>query len=191
MNNLKFLAESETIYPDRSFDYATAFYKHIFTLHGFFNGHYIPLAFCLLPNKRETTYIDCFKKLCMLCEENGFHLNPSALVVDFEVAIHNSIKTVWPSSTIIGCYFHLSQSWFRKIQELGLVVDYKNNDSAIGEWLRVCFGLMFLDPQEVKHCFTFDLLSCIPLDDRVIKFADYLTSNYIRDEARFSPKIWA
>lgn len=116
---------------------------------------------------------------------------PSAIVVDFETAIHNSIKNVWSDTRIIGCWFLLCQAWFRKIQELGLAVEYKNKDSAIGEWLRTCFGLMFFDSTEVKYSFTFDLLSIIPLDDGVIKFAEYLTSNYIRDEARYSPQIWA
>lgn len=155
VNNLKYLANSETIYLDGSFDYAAAFFKQIFTLYVYFNWHYIPLAFCLLTNKCETTCTDCFKKLCLLCQENGFNLNPSAFVVDFEVAIHNLIKSVWPSSSITGCRFHLTQSWFRKIQELGLVVEYKNNNSLIGEWLRVCFGFNLLRQRRSETLFCF------------------------------------
>lgn len=84
-NNLKFLSASKIIYIDGSFDYATNFFKQIFTFHGFFNGHYIPLAFCLLKDKREITYRECFKKLCILCAEKGLIFNPPAVVVDFEL----------------------------------------------------------------------------------------------------------
>lgn len=173
------MSSSEHIYIDGSFDYATSFFKQIFTFHGYFNGCYIPLSVCLLKDKPEITYTYCFKKLCILCNEKGFVFNPSAVVVDFDTAIHNSIKNVWP------------EAWFRKIQELGLVLEYKTKNSPIGEYLRTCFGLMFLSPTDVKYCFSFALLSVIPFDDKVIKFAEYLTSNYIRDEARYSPQIWA
>jgi hypothetical protein len=33
---------------------------------------------------------------------------------------------MWPNVTLKGCRFHLAQSWFRKIQKLGLPNDYKD-----------------------------------------------------------------
>ncbi|KAF0760114.1 Uncharacterized protein FWK35_00017509 [Aphis craccivora] len=43
------------------------------------------------------------------------------------VGIHNAILFVWPSTNIIGCRLHLTQAWYRKIQELGLSTEYKEN----------------------------------------------------------------
>jgi hypothetical protein len=39
------------------------------------------------------------------------------------IAIHNAIKRTWQEGSILGCRFHLSQAWWRKMQELGLSQD--------------------------------------------------------------------
>ena len=39
---------------------------------------------------------------------------------DFETAIHNAVTTVWPGCEVKACRFHLGQSWWWKIQSLGL-----------------------------------------------------------------------
>jgi hypothetical protein len=44
------------------------------------------------------------------------------------IAIHNAIKRTWQEGSILGCRFHLSQAWWRKMQELGLSQDYKSNN---------------------------------------------------------------
>nr|CAI5823082.1 unnamed protein product [Callosobruchus analis] len=49
------------------------------------------------------------------------------VVIDFEYGIHKSVCTIWASAKIIGCRFHLSQAWYRKILQLGLSEEYKNS----------------------------------------------------------------
>jgi hypothetical protein len=44
--------------------------------------------------------------------------------IDFEYAMHSAILTKFPNSTISCCRFHLGQSWWRKIQAVGLSVEY-------------------------------------------------------------------
>jgi len=78
-------------------------------------------------------------------------------MIDFELAIHNAVKLVWPSCAIKGCRFYLIQSWYRKIQELGLIVDYNQNN-----WLKHTFGLMYLNLKDVSDCFVFKLMSDTP-----------------------------
>jgi len=108
-------------------------------------------------------------------------------VIDFEKAIHDAVSIVWPDTLIVGCRFHLTQSWFRKIQSLGLVQDYKEKNSEIGSWIRNTFGLTFLTPQEVALCFIEDFMIIIPNDNRVNQYADYLTDTYISENATFPP----
>jgi len=52
---------------------------------------------------------------------------PQTIYVDFEEAIHYSNLSVWPETNIKGCRFHLGQSWWRKIQNLGLTNEYKSD----------------------------------------------------------------
>ena len=43
------------------------------------------------------------------------------MYTNFEIDIHSAIRGVFNGRFIIkGCRFHLGQSWWRKIQELGL-----------------------------------------------------------------------
>jgi hypothetical protein len=49
---------------------------------------------------------------------------PSTVYADFETAIHNAVMTVWLGCDVKACRFHLVQSWWRKIQSLGLSVHF-------------------------------------------------------------------
>ena len=71
--------------------------------------------------------------------------------------------------------------------------EYKDKNSMIGKWLKYCFGLLFLDPEEVGDTFALDLLSDPdkPSDPRLTEFADYLVENYIEEDSLFPPHIWA
>ncbi|KAF0761697.1 Uncharacterized protein FWK35_00004110 [Aphis craccivora] len=87
-------------------------------------------------SKRSVFYVDgtfdyCTDFFCQLFTihglHNGFYI-PLQTLMDFEKAIHNVINRIWPTTLIRGCRFHLGQSWWRKIQELGLASDYILNN---------------------------------------------------------------
>lgn len=88
-----------------------------------------------------------------------------------------------------GCRFHLTQSWWRNIQNLGLAKEYKDKDSECGRWLRWVFGLSLLRPDEVEDCFVEDLMSIMPTSAQ--GFADYLVETYITEDSLFPPHLWA
>jgi len=58
----------------------------MFTIHTIHNNHYIPLIFCLLPNKQKEIY----RYLFII----SFLFIYRYLYVDFEEVIHNSILSV-------------------------------------------------------------------------------------------------
>jgi hypothetical protein len=80
---------------------------------------------------------------------------------------------------------------WRKIQQLGLASEYKNEHSPIGTWLKHLFGLTFLPPAEVGDCFAEDFMCEKPENSKIDQFADYLVDNYIDSESKFPPEIWA
>lgn len=96
----------------------------------------------------------------------------------------------FPNSFIYGCIFHLTRSWYRKIQELGLSKVYKENCEE-GSWLRKIFGLPYLEASEVGDCFVEELMSIQPNNDKIIKFTDYLVDTYITGDSIFPPSLWA
>ena len=46
--------------------------------------------------------------------------NPISIMTDFEKAAMNAFEKKFPASEIAVCYFHLGQSLWRRIQNMGL-----------------------------------------------------------------------
>jgi len=65
---------------------------------------------------------------------------------------------------------YLAQSWWRKIQQLGLSKAYKSSNNDISDYLKCVFGLPFLNPEEVFDCFIDDLMTIKPVNTIVINF---------------------
>lgn len=89
-------------------------------------------------------------KISELCDKIGRLFLPLNITSDFENAIQKVINQVWQEMKVIGCRFHLTRAWFRQIQSLCLVTEYKNK-CRIGMWLRHTFGLLFLNPRELFY----------------------------------------
>jgi len=69
--NLNFLCDVQTIYMDGTFQYSARFFTQMYTIHGYKNGHYVPVVFCLLPDKKTETYIYMLQKIFELCDNMG------------------------------------------------------------------------------------------------------------------------
>jgi len=46
--------------------------------------------------------------------------SPERILLDFESAAINAFKSAFPSATVTGCCFHLTQSVTRKVDEIGM-----------------------------------------------------------------------
>jgi hypothetical protein len=99
-SNLRILSSVTRIYLDGTFNYCTQFFCQFFTIHGVKDGHYIPLLFCLLPDKRAETYKKMFNLILNECK---LSVNIYEVVMDFEKAIHKAVEETWPNIRIIGC----------------------------------------------------------------------------------------
>ena len=107
------------------------------------------------------------------------------------LSTHNATRAIWPGIDIKGCQLHFSQSWWRKVQSLGLAAEYKNSESDVGNWIKSFFGLSYLDPNNVEDCFAFDLFPCAPNVEKAHELADYILRNYIDENSKFPPSVWA
>ena len=106
---LKWLKENEEhIFGDGTFKYAPNHYKQMFTLHIIKDFTYVPVCYFLLRNKQQTTYETMFRMVSDMCP--GF--SPKVAHFDFEIAIHNGFKKVFPEAEVRGCRFHLAQAWY-------------------------------------------------------------------------------
>jgi len=128
----------------------------IFTIRGLSNGQYVPHAFFLLANKYQTSYADVFRHTVSEAAKLGVNVFPAIVYADFDTTIHSAVTTVWPGFEVKAC-FHLGQSWWRKIQSLGLSKQRGKKDSEVSHFLKKIFGLSLLPPAEVSDCFALDL----------------------------------
>ena len=53
-------------------------------------------------------------------------LEPATVLCDYELAIIQAVALNFPNSQHHGCYYHYKQALWRKVQTLGLALDYTN-----------------------------------------------------------------
>jgi hypothetical protein len=59
----------------------------------------------------------------------NFTLTSSTVLIDFEIALRQSVQLQFPVASIKGCYFHFTQCLYRWIQTHGLAIDNRENTS--------------------------------------------------------------
>ena len=91
------------------------------------SSEYLPGFFILMSNKTEILYTMIFKSIInILTQHNIYKLSINTITTDTEIALINAIKTNFPNTQRIGCWFHLKQDLLREAKALGLL--NKNND---------------------------------------------------------------
>ena len=156
---------------DGTFKLSPNLWTQLITIHGVYPGAgSIPYVFGLLPNKSHATYLKFFKQVKVVCPS----LSPRSCIADFEVALQNAVKCVFPDIQIHGCLFHLSQSCHRKICDIGSKMRYIN-DKEFQLKIKSFCALAFLRPESVIA--GFEML--IEDDDVPAAFITYFEANYI------------
>jgi hypothetical protein len=83
------------------------------------------LVFVLLPSKIEICYDQMWYMLHYMCRERGLVFSPETVHIDFEMAMHNSVRRNFRQANISCCRFHLGQSMWHKIQTIGFSAQYR------------------------------------------------------------------
>lgn len=187
--NLNVLEEHRNWHVDGTFKVAPELFLQLFTIHALVDNRSIPLIYVLLQDKREETYVRVFEKLIDLKPT----LNPLSCLSDFEKAIQNAVSQVFHGVQVTGCLFHLGQCLWRKIQELHLVEEYRN-DENVRMHLKMILALAFVQEGDVITAFE-ELTDSSPREiDAVI---DYWEDTYIgrqrrnrRADPKFPIHIW-
>ena len=167
---LSLLGESQSWYADGTFKVVPEQFFQLYTIHAEKDSMIIPCVFALLTNKSELTYKKLFTKLLDIRPE----LNPFLIMVDFEKAAINALESTF-LSVVSGCFFHLSQNIYRKIQSAGFTNQYiENADFAI--LMKMLPSLAFVPECQVIHYFNL-LMEEFPTF--AIEIAEYFEVTYI------------
>ena len=77
--------------------------------------------FLLFRTKNQATYDDLFQALQDKLNELNLNADPDTIICDFETAVIQSIENIFGDIEVQGCFYHLTQSTYRKVQDLQLV----------------------------------------------------------------------
>ena len=173
---LRHLALTSTWFMDGCFSMAPRLFQQLYIIRAPLGESAVTCVYALLPGKSQNIYEGFLRAVVERCEELGYSPDPSKVHVDFEKSMMNAVHAVLGSHVNIGgCFYHLTQSSFRKVQELGLVEQYRA-DKEFKHFCDMMDGLGFLPVDEVENSMSFLRQNCYPGAEELL---DYFDATYV------------
>lgn len=167
------------------------------TIHGIINRPRqrklsAPLAYILMGGQAESDYIAVFQAIKDIIE----NINPiqiKTIMVDYEKALWNSARKVFGRHVKVrGCWFHINQAVYRRVQKLELEVSYLTQTQTF-KIIRQILTLPLIDSNNIPILFRdLEALHVETLNgNRALRelFA-YFKKNWIEGD-KFQPKDWS
>ena len=176
--NLRLLAESEMWFLDGTFKACPQLFAQLYTINALVESRTFPLVYALLPSKTQEVYETLFRELVAAAAElePALELRPLHLMFDFERAALNAAGAVFTGAEVHGCLFHLPQNIYRKVQEEGLTLDYRD-DEDVQLSIKKLVALAFLPAEEIPEGFRI-IKDVAP--NNVLPVYRYMEENYVR-----------
>ena len=102
----------------------------------------------------------------------GMQFRSHIVCIDFESEMIAAVQEVLDNARIRGCLFHFSQALWRKMQDLGLTVRYKEDQTFNRLVLRAA-ALLLVPPNQVHHLWMMALNEAV--DEEVDRFKEVYT----------------
>ena len=178
---LTHLARQSNWYMDGTFSMAPKLFQQLYIICAQLGTSAVTCVYALLTGKSQCHYEQMLKAVIRGCEELGFSPDPTTIHLDFEQAAINAVKTTFgPHVQTLGCFYHLTQSTWRKIQELGLSEYYKG-DSEFRHFCGMVDGLAFLPLHEVQTGMEYLRSISVPGSEALL---DYFDATYVSGSFR-------
>ena len=121
--NIERMANSICLLVDGTFKCCPSPYFQLFIINFYVYGKAFHGCYILMKNKSESLYFDVFYRLKFVLKSSKVKY----IVMDFELAIKNSSKSLFPDAIICYCIFRFRQIIWKNVQSLGLTSIYKND----------------------------------------------------------------
>lgn len=134
---------------DGTFKVSPTFFLQLYTIHAILGrDNVMPCIYALLTGKTRCLY----DKMWEVITNKIPGLNPTSCTTDFEIAAHQSMRHFFPGIQIWGCFFHLGQAIWRRVNDLGLRMAYIE-DENLRLFTKMLAALAFLPSGHVKRAF--------------------------------------
>lgn len=187
-----YLSQADYWLMDGTFQIVPTVFQQLYTIHGALRNtdKTFPLLFALCTNKDKVSYDVMFDLIIEYCSENEIVLNPTFVIMDFEKAAALSIRQNFETVTLKGCFFHLRQILYRRVQKERLSTKY-NNDNRFNLEVKCLVSLCYVHPDNVLMYYN-ELLKTLSNDG--LKIAEWFGENYIMGKnnhpPKYDPKFW-
>jgi hypothetical protein len=129
---------------DGTFKVVPDIFEQLYTIHSIQERKVFAAAFVFLENKSQAAYEMMFEAL----QEVVAHV-PESIIMDFETAAWNAVRTKMPGCDVFACLFHLCQSLWRRLQGAGLSQRYAQ-DEEFAVQARLIAALAFLPVAKIQ-----------------------------------------
>ena len=175
-SGLNILDSADTWFMDGTHSTAPGQFAQLFCVRVPLGVTHITAAYGLLPGKQHQHYEEFFTGLLDACLQRNVRPTPIEIGVDYQMAIHNAIRSVInPNIHIQGCFYHLTQSTWRHIQAEGLQARYQEDDN-IRHFCGMLDGLAFLPVPMVSDGMAYIRETA---REEMVPIIDYFDSNYV------------
>lgn len=167
----------QTFFLDGTFSSCCKPFYQLYCIHGDVNSddnnsNIVPLIYVLMSNKQERSYERLFTSLM----QNLPTWTPLTIIVDFEIAVINVIKKIFPDVKLLGCNFHFKQALAKKAHALQL------NDIEEKRHLAMCAALAHIKKQDIEDAWL-HIMENAPQNDAVTKFNDYFVAQWLENNS--------
>ena len=167
----------------------------LYSIHAKSNGILVPCFYALMARKSAAEYSRLFAKIS---EISSF--NPSSVMIDMEQAVASTLQQLYPSCSVVFCFFHFKQSIWNWINSNGMAQKYSDHGNNVLRSVvnkHVC--LAFIPPNDVIELFE-EIQNSVEdsNDDDIHAFLGYFESSFIgrlrrngqRGQARHPIEKW-
>ena len=181
LNNVK---DSPHIQFDGTFFVVPKIFLQLFTLFIQANDHTLPALHILMTRKTEALY----RAAILAIKELIPNFNPIFAIGDFELAPRKALEDIFPSNTIIGCWFHFTKAIYGRILKIGLSKLYnKQNFQKVDPNV---MALPFLPEEQIRSTylsFELPLLGLLDSEKELVKiFRSYFNRTWINGYVNLS-----
>ncbi|KAL7299220.1 hypothetical protein TKK_0007815 [Trichogramma kaykai] len=199
--NLEILLRSYIWFLDGTFKVSPNIFTQVFTVLGVVRRETRDAddevtrteVYALLSSKEESQYIAVLSAILESATNFNIQCKPEVIMTDFEMAIINSCEEIFPDARIACCFFHLGQSLYRKVQELGFSEAYNDEkDRSFKKFAMMLLGLAFVPVTDVPSVMR-SLKKSAP--NSLQALYRYFDETYVSGKTRASPprypiKLW-
>ncbi|XP_050435206.1 uncharacterized protein LOC126842322 [Adelges cooleyi] len=114
----RLLRKAKDFYVDGTFDAAPSFHhqcQQLLVIMAKSFGYGFPIIFALMSRKTQSAY----ERLIQFVVGVESNWSPNTVMSDFETAIYNSFENHFPNCQHSGCFFHLGQAVWKRVQSVG------------------------------------------------------------------------